>query len=58
MCVRISILCFFQDRVTEHRLSVTVWGVTEFMSGAESLDNLLEQLSAHNLQENLTKLME
>ena len=44
--------------MTEHRLGVTVWGVGEFMSGTDSLDNLLEQLSAHNLQENLTRLLE
>ena len=44
--------------MTEHRLGVTVWGVAGFMSGTDSLDNLLEQLSAHDLQENLTRLME
>lgn len=43
--------------MTEHRLAVTVWGVANFMSGTESLDNLLEQLSAHDLQENLTDLL-
>jgi peptide chain release factor 1 len=55
---RIRTYNFPQDRVTEHRLGVTVWGVGEFMSGTDSLDNLLEQLSAHNLQENLTRLLE
>jgi peptide chain release factor 1 len=55
---RIRTYNFPQDRVTEHRLGVTVWGVGEFMSGIDSLDNLLEQLSAHDLQENLTRLME
>ncbi|CAI8050401.1 Peptide chain release factor 1 [Geodia barretti] len=55
---RIRTYNFPQDRVTEHRLGVTVWGVAGFMSGTDSLDNLLEQLSAHDLQENLTRLME
>ena len=44
--------------MTEHRLGVTVWGVADFMCGAESLDSLLEQLSAHDLQQNLTRLLE
>ena len=42
--------------MTEHRLSVTVWGVAEFMSGVESLDNLLEQLYTHDLHQRLTDL--
>ena len=46
-----------QDRVTEHRLGVTVWGIADFMSGAESLDHLVEQLSAHDMQQNLTYLL-
>lgn len=47
-----------QDRVTEHRGGITVWGVAEFMSGGESLDNLLETLRAYDIQQNLAGLLE
>ena len=43
--------------MTEHRLGETVWGVAEFMSGAESLDGLLEQLRVHKTQQNLASLL-
>ena len=39
--------------MTEHRLGVTVWGVLDFMSGTDSLDDLIEQLNTHDLQQNL-----
>ena len=59
VCVyMLSVYIHTQDRVTEHRLSVTVWGVADFMSGMESLDNLIEQLTAHDIQQNLTALQE
>ena len=51
-------LHYIQDRVTEHRLGVTVWGVADFMSGVESLDNLIDQLTAHDIQLNLNALQE
>ena len=47
-----------QDRVTEHRGGITVWGVVELMSGGETLDNVLETLKAHNTQQNLATLLE
>lgn len=43
--------------MTDHRLGVTVWGIADFMSGANSLDNLMEQLSAHDMQQNLNYLL-
>ena len=42
-----------QDRVTEHRLGVTVWGISDFMNGTDSLNDLIEQLNTHYLQQNL-----
>ena len=46
-----------QDRVTEHRGGITVWGVAEFMSGEEALDNLLETLKVHSTQQSLASLL-
>ena len=56
--MRCIVPVYIQDRVTEHRLSVTVWGVADFMSGVESLDNLIDQLTAHDIQLNLNALQE
>ena len=54
----VGVYFHIQDRVTEHRLGVTVWGVADFMSGIESLDNLIDQLTAHDIQLNLNALQE
>lgn len=43
---RIRTYNFPQDRVTDHRIGLSVHGVEEFMTGEEGLENLMEQLQA------------
>lgn len=38
---------FPQDRVTDHRLGNTVYGVEEFLAGREMLDEVIVQLRAN-----------
>jgi peptide chain release factor 1 len=38
---------FPQDRVTDHRLGLTVYGVDEFMDGSDMLNELIEKLKEH-----------
>ena len=57
-CCFVPVYVCMQDRVTEHRLGVTVWGVADFMGGVESLDNLVEQLIAHHFHQDLDNLLQ
>ena len=43
--------------MTEHRIGTTTWGVQEFMSGGELLDDLLEQLRMNDTQQHLANLL-
>lgn len=43
---RIRTYHFLQDRMTDHRLGVSIHGIEEFMEGRESLASVIEQLQA------------
>ena len=43
---RIRTYHYLQDRVTDHRLGVSVHGTANFMEGGEELASLMEQLQA------------
>lgn len=43
---RIRTYHFLQDRVTDHRIGVTIHGTEDFLQGGEELASLVEQLQA------------
>ena len=43
---RIRTYHFLQDRMTDHRLGVSIHGIEEFMEGREHLQSIMEQLQA------------
>lgn len=53
---RIRTYHYMQDRVTDHRLGVTVHGVTGFMGGEEELANMTQQLQAEAEARAISKL--
>ncbi len=53
--VRPVIVSLIQDRVTDHRVGVTLYGVLEFLQGGHQLEHLIEQLKQHQLTEYLTR---
>ena len=54
---RIRTYHYMQDRVTDHRLGVTVHGVTGFMEGEDELTNMTQQLQAENEAKAISKLL-
>lgn len=54
---RIRTYNFLQDRVTDHRIGITVHGVTVFMEGGEELENIIEHLQAKEVALGLSKLL-
>ncbi|KXJ09895.1 Peptide chain release factor 1 [Exaiptasia diaphana] len=49
---------FPQDRVTDHRISVSVHGITEFLEGEAKLEDMINTLRTHNESEALHNLIE
>lgn len=49
---------FAQDRVTDHRIPVTVHSVQNFLQGQEQLDNVIEQLLQESRREVLLEMLE
>ena len=47
---------FPQDRVTDHRLGLTVHGVEEFLSGGDILDTIISQLRLREEEELMSSL--
>ena len=47
-----------QDRVTDHRLGLTVHGVPKFLAGSEQLDSVTSALKAEEEAANLAKLLQ
>lgn len=45
---RIRTYNYSQDRVTDHRIGLTVHGVDDFLSGGSTLSELIEKLQAHD----------
>eukprot|EP00794_Sanderia_malayensis_P005412 gene5412-6088_t len=41
---RIRTYNFLQDRITDHRVNITLHGVEEFLQGGQKLENLIEEL--------------
>ena len=35
---------FLQDRITDHRVNITLHGVQEFLEGGEKLSNLIDEI--------------
>lgn len=55
---RIRTYQFLQDRVTDHRIGVSVHGVEKFMEGQEGLDGIVQQLQAKEEASAISKLLE
>ena len=47
---------FQQDRITDHRIGLTTYGVESFLSGGEALDDVIQKLVAFERQEKLLEL--
>lgn len=45
---RIRTYNYSQDRVTDHRIGLTVHGVDDFLSGGSTLSELIEKLQGHD----------
>ena len=54
---RIRTYNFPQDRVTDHRLGITVHGIEDFMTGSDSLDNMIENLIKMEEENHLEELV-
>ena len=55
---RIRTYNFPHDRVTDHRVDVTVSGVQQFMEGQAELNTLLDQLQGQEEARNITQLLD
>ena len=55
---RIRTYNFPQDRVTDHRLGITMNGLSDFMSGSELLQGVILQLQSKEEAEAITTLVE
>lgn len=55
---RIRTYNYPQDRVTDHRLGQTVYGVMKFLSGSELLDGVTSALKAEEESANLSTLLQ
>ena len=49
---------FPQDRVTDHRVGVSVAGIRQFMEGESGMDTMLDQLQAQEEARNITRLID
>lgn len=49
-------LSFSQDRITDHRIGLSVQGVRDFMSGTDMLQNMIEALQQHSNTQLLLQL--
>lgn len=54
---RIRTYHFLQDRVTDHRLGVTIHGTEDFLQGGEELESLVQQLQAAAEAKAISKLL-
>lgn len=48
---------FVQDRITDHRIPVTLHNLVEFLSGGEKLANLIDQLQKLYRQDRVKELI-
>lgn len=54
---RIRTYHYLQDRVTDHRLNVSVHGIEGFLEGEQQLENLMEQLQVNSEARAISKLL-
>jgi peptide chain release factor 1 len=47
---------FPEQRVTDHRIKLTVYKLSDLMSGGESLDEMIDALIAHSQLEQLANI--
>lgn len=55
---RIRTYNFPQDRVTDHRVGMTINGIRQFMEGEGDLDTLLDRLLAQEEARNIGKIQD
>ncbi|CDK13391.1 Peptide chain release factor 1 [Caenorhabditis elegans] len=49
---------FQHDRVTDHRIQMSITGVAEFLSAGETLQTMIERLQEQHLEDRLDHIIE
>ena len=58
MKLHLLVILHLQDRVTDHRLGLTVYGVSKFLVGTEMLDSVTSALKAEEEASSLATLLQ